>query len=75
MCRPWPKLPDRQSLALPVPQNPFPRPGQFTSWICLGCGYTEFYAGNLDGIEALAASHPDKIRIIDAAPESQGAYR
>jgi predicted nucleic-acid-binding Zn-ribbon protein len=40
--------------------------GSFESWICLGCGYTEFYAKALDGIEELAKEHPEQLRIVDA---------
>jgi predicted nucleic-acid-binding Zn-ribbon protein len=40
--------------------------GGFETWICLGCGYTEFYAKGLDGIEELAKEHPEQLRIVDA---------
>lgn len=49
--------------------------GTVATWICLGCGYTEFYARNLDGVVAVANQHPDQVRIIDATPGSLGTYR
>jgi hypothetical protein len=49
--------------------------GTFETWICLGCGYTEFYAQGLEGIEGVARRHPDRLRIVDAQPQAQGPYR
>ena len=49
--------------------------GNFETWICLGCGYTELYAGELKGIEELAKKHPEQVRIVDARPPEQGPYR
>jgi predicted nucleic-acid-binding Zn-ribbon protein len=49
--------------------------GSFETWICLDCGYTELYARNLDGIEALAWRCPGYVRIIDPRPSEQGPYR
>jgi predicted nucleic-acid-binding Zn-ribbon protein len=49
--------------------------GTFETWICVGCGYTEFYAKGLDDIEALAKQHPDRLRILDAGSVKQGPYR
>jgi predicted nucleic-acid-binding Zn-ribbon protein len=48
--------------------------GSFETWICLGCGYTEFYAMGLDNIEAAAKQHLDRLRIVDAGTKHQG-YR
>ena len=49
--------------------------GRFESWICLGCGYTEFYAHGLENLEALAKQHPDQLRIVDAGPPEKTPYR
>jgi hypothetical protein len=48
--------------------------GTFESWICLGCGYTEFYAKGLDGIGGLAEQFPEHLTIIDATSK-RGPYR
>jgi predicted nucleic-acid-binding Zn-ribbon protein len=49
--------------------------GGFETWICLGCGYTEFYAHGLTGVEELAKQHPEQLRIVDARSPGQGPYR
>ena len=49
--------------------------GQFESWTCLGCGYTEFYAYGLDKIEEAARKWPHHVRIVGPAEEGQGPYR
>jgi predicted nucleic-acid-binding Zn-ribbon protein len=49
--------------------------GSFETWICLGCGYTEFYARRLKGIEALAEKHPDRVRIIEPTSPKRDPYR
>jgi predicted nucleic-acid-binding Zn-ribbon protein len=49
--------------------------GTFETWICVGCGYTEFYAKGLGDLEALAKQHPDRLRILDAGAIKQGPYR
>jgi predicted nucleic-acid-binding Zn-ribbon protein len=49
--------------------------GRFEAWICLGCGYTEFYAHEIEDLKALAKQHPDQLRIVDARPPEQGPYR
>jgi predicted nucleic-acid-binding Zn-ribbon protein len=49
--------------------------GRFEAWICVGCGYTTFYAYAFDHLEALAKQHPDQLRIVDAGPSTQGPYR
>ena len=56
------------------PRGPWQREmlGAFTTWICLGCGYTEFYAHHLDGVNALAQQYPHRLRIVDAGPPKQG---
>ena len=48
--------------------------GSFEAWICLGCGYSEFYARGLSGIRELAAKAPHQLRIVDATPKD-GPYR
>jgi predicted nucleic-acid-binding Zn-ribbon protein len=48
--------------------------GFFEAWICLGCGYTELYAGGLDGVRELAAKYPEQLRIVDAN-NKDGPYR
>jgi predicted nucleic-acid-binding Zn-ribbon protein len=49
--------------------------GFFETWICLPCGYTEFYAYGLEGIEKIARDHPDQVRIVDSTSPEQGPYR
>jgi predicted nucleic-acid-binding Zn-ribbon protein len=49
--------------------------GKFEVWICLACGYTEFYAKELGDVEAVAKQHPDQLRVIDATAPGQGSYR
>jgi predicted nucleic-acid-binding Zn-ribbon protein len=49
--------------------------GRFTTWICIRCGYTEFYAYGCEDIEAIAKQHPDRLRIVDAGSPEQGPYR
>lgn len=49
--------------------------GHFETWMCLGCGYTEFYAHGLEHIEEIAERWPDRVRIVDAGPGPQGPYR
>jgi predicted nucleic-acid-binding Zn-ribbon protein len=50
--------------------------GSFETWICLGCGYAEFYAHNcLLPFDTIAKQHPDRLRIVDATPPDQGPYR
>ena len=49
--------------------------GRFEAWLCMGCGYTEFYAYGLEGVEQLAQQYPDQLRIVDARPPEQGPYR
>jgi predicted nucleic-acid-binding Zn-ribbon protein len=49
--------------------------GQFETWICVVCGYTEFYAYGLDDIEHVAKQYPDHLRIVDATPRGQGPFR
>jgi predicted nucleic-acid-binding Zn-ribbon protein len=48
--------------------------GWFETWMCLGCGYTEFYACGLTGVQQLAAQHPGQLRIVDATSK-EGPYR
>ena len=48
--------------------------GRFEVWICVGCGYTEFYAHGIEDIEQIADQYPDQWRIVDAGP-AQGPYR
>jgi predicted nucleic-acid-binding Zn-ribbon protein len=52
-----------------------PTLGCFETWICLECGYTEFYARGLAGVEDLAKQHPEQLSIVDATPPEQGPYR
>ena len=50
--------------------------GVFETWICLHCGFTEFYARDLPrDIEAIIEDHPDQLRVVDATPPKQGPYR
>ena len=49
--------------------------GQFESWTCLECGYTEFYAFGLDKVEEAARKWPHHLRIVGPAEEGQGPYR
>ncbi len=50
--------------------------GFFESWICLGCGYAEFYAQKCPlPLETIAQQHPDRLRIVDATAPKDGPYR
>lgn len=49
--------------------------GAFSTWVCLGCGYTEFYVCRPEGLETIAKGFPDRMRIIDAAAQEQGPFR
>ena len=49
--------------------------GQFETWICGRCGYTELYAYGLGDIEQVARQWPDQVRIVDATPRAQGPFR
>jgi predicted nucleic-acid-binding Zn-ribbon protein len=51
--------------------------GGFESWICAACGYTEFYAKDLDldDVDRLAAQWPEDIRIVDSAAPKRGPFR
>lgn len=49
--------------------------GWVESWICIGCGYMELYAYQIKDLEQLAEQYPDQLRIVDANPPEQGAYR
>ncbi len=49
--------------------------GHFEQWICLGCGYTEFYVNDLESIERAAKEFPLRLRIVDAVPPDRGPYR
>ena len=49
--------------------------GYLEQWICLGCGYTEFYTRNLELVEQAAKEFPARLRIVDARPNNQGPYR
>ena len=78
------KLPDERSsnVTYPLPAITIQRSwasrstsGKFETWICTGCGYTEFYACGFEDLDALARQHPDQLRIVDARPPEQGPYR
>ena len=51
--------------------------GRLSSWICVACGYTEFYthAYSVEGFEQLARQFPSEFRIVDAEPLGQGPFR
>ena len=51
--------------------------GRLESWICMGCGYVEFYAHGYspEGFEELAEQFPDQFRVVDAEPKGQGPFR
>jgi predicted nucleic-acid-binding Zn-ribbon protein len=38
--------------------------GRFSAWVCIACGYTEFYAEGLEDLAALASHYPDQVRIV-----------
>jgi hypothetical protein len=49
--------------------------GRLESWLCLGCGYVEFYAKDYDlsVLEQLQRKCPGRFRIVDAGrPEGAG---
>lgn len=51
--------------------------GRLSSWICVACGYTEFYthAYSVEGFEQLARQFPSEFRIVDGEPQGQGPFR
>jgi predicted nucleic-acid-binding Zn-ribbon protein len=50
--------------------------GMFEAWICLHCGFTEFYAHDLPhDIEAIIKDHADQWLVVDATPPDRGPYR
>jgi hypothetical protein len=49
--------------------------GKFETWICVRCGYTEFYAYGPEDPEMLAKQFPEQLRIVDAEAPAQGPYR
>lgn len=54
------------------------RAGKFQTWMCLSCGYTEFYAydlGDLAQIEQAVGTWSDQMRIVDATAPQKGPYR
>lgn len=46
--------------------------GQFHAYVCLGCGYTEWYATDLERLEALGGKLPN-VQVIDVP--ATPAYR
>jgi predicted nucleic-acid-binding Zn-ribbon protein len=52
------------------------RHGLFETWICLHCGFTEFYAHDLPhDIEEIIKQDSKHWRIVDATPPEKGPYR
>jgi predicted nucleic-acid-binding Zn-ribbon protein len=49
--------------------------GRFESWICMGCGYTELYATDLEDVVRFAHRYPSLVRIHDAEPPTAGPFR
>ncbi len=49
--------------------------GHFETWVCHGCGYTEFYARDQRQLVQLAEQHPEQVRIVDASGAAQGPFR
>lgn len=47
--------------------------GGYETWICAGCGFTEWYATNLKQLDALANAS-SAVRVIERA-EDGGPYR
>jgi predicted nucleic-acid-binding Zn-ribbon protein len=45
--------------------------GSFETWICAGCGYTEWYAKDPEHLlEKLAKRRDSGVRVVDGAPET-----
>lgn len=44
--------------------------GWVESWICIACGFTEFYAHSYkaEDFDRLAREHPEQVRIVNAKP-------
>jgi predicted nucleic-acid-binding Zn-ribbon protein len=62
---------------VPSPTNVFrSEAGHFDAYICDGCGYTEWYATNLEQLLPLkgpSATH--QVQLIDGNPTRVGPYR
>ena len=43
--------------------------GHFEVWVCERCGFSEFYAQNLQGLFEIAQRFPGEVMIV-AAPET-----
>ncbi|XYI02568.1 hypothetical protein ACMHYB_23560 [Sorangium sp. So ce1128] len=62
----------------PAQRHGVNRTGKFQTWVCLTCGYTEFYAhdlGDLAQIEQAVSPWSDQMRIVDATAPQKGSYR
>jgi predicted nucleic-acid-binding Zn-ribbon protein len=51
--------------------------GRFEAWICIACGFTEHYAEDLGDVDvaALAAAHPDVVRLVDGSNPEKAPFR
>lgn len=49
--------------------------GHLETWICLGCGLTEFYARDIDSLEERAKRYPDQLKIVDYTAPTTGPHR
>ncbi len=49
--------------------------GSLEQWICMGCGYTEFYTRDLEMVAEAARQFPHRVRVVDAGPHKQGPFR
>jgi len=77
MTRPFPAITIIAHRVDQVRTGPWAREtlGSFETWICLGCGYTEFYARGIEQVEEIAKRWPERVRIVDAGPAALGPYR
>jgi hypothetical protein len=69
------KVEDEDSVAIPLVRLSRQGYGHYESWVCVACGYAEFYALGADVLEPIAKQSPHQVRIIDADPGYQGPYR
>ena len=46
--------------------------GQLLAWVCAGCGYTEFYVGQVAVLELMARHQAATVRAIDASTTGKG---
>lgn len=63
--------------SLPVAEIDQEGAGNFETLVCAGCGYTEWYAKDIDAFGRFAgeSSRFDPVALVDDAASSAGPYR